>query len=383
MAVNISTRRLFAGSASKLKLLRGINTQADFSGLRAAAVYDSNLGFGYNGKGEIVIVGPQRKGVIVNGHNYGLLFNKPDVSETSTDLLLKPIRDHDLWVEGHTKTRGGTPWYRPVVPRRGPQFAGAATFSSLAGDGYSSKGKDIPTSLVIFDKDGTLINCNSVWIPWFKAHVDEIERSTGMDLADKLYEAVGYCPVKNEYHEDALLAHAVIADIKNKVKEVLVKCGLDSMEAHVLVENCCNDFDTGNEEMLEPLGDLNNIFSTLKSNNVKIAVCTADSRSGTMSALDRLGLTSMVDMVVCGDDEISKPKPAPDNALNICRNLNVCPTKTVVIGDTTADTGMGRSAGLGLTVGVLSGAGSRKSLEKDSDVVVDSVNELLGIIFRP
>ncbi|EDO47734.1 predicted protein, partial [Nematostella vectensis] len=212
--------------------------------------------------------------------------------------------------------------------------------------------------LVIFDKDGTLINCNSVWIPWFKAHVDEIERSTGMDLADKLYEAVGYCPV-------------------------LVKCGLDSMEAHVLVENCCNDFDTGNEEMLEPLGDLNNIFSTLKSNNVKIAVCTADSRSGTMSALDRLGLTSMIDMVVCGDDEISKPKPAPDNALNICRNLNVCPTKTVVIGDTTADTGMGRSAGLGLTVGVLSGAGSRKSLEKDSDVVVDSVNELLGIIFRP
>ena len=100
-----------------------------------------------------------------------------------------------------------------------------------------------------------------------------------------------------------------------------------------------------------------------------------------MSALDRLGLMKMVDKIVCGDDKDTKPKPHPETALEICKELNVCPTQTVIIGDTYADTTMGRSAGLGLTVGVLSGAGSKTFLEKEADVVLNNVDELLDTLF--
>jgi phosphoglycolate phosphatase-like HAD superfamily hydrolase len=54
-----------------------------------------------------------------------------------------------------------------------------------------------------------------------------------------------------------------------------------------------------------------------------------------------------------GGDAGSKPKPDPHNALMICRKLGVAPDNAVMVGDTRADTEMGKSAGLGLTVGAL------------------------------
>lgn len=300
------------------------------------------------------------------------------VFQTLFDLCVNKILSPLFCILMSITTPGATPWNKPVF-RHSPHHS--ANYSSQAGD-HGSNSSDLSMSLVIFDKDGTLIDVNSVWIPWMENHVEELEKLTGLNLSEKLYSAVGYCPKANEYEDNGLLAHATIADIKDKFKEVLVENGVDELEASQLVDGCCLDIDTGDEETLAPLGDLTKIFQTLKSNGVKTAVCTMDSRHGTMTALHQLGLVSMIDMIVCGDDEISKPKPAPDNALNICKDLNVCPTKTVVIGDTTADTGMGKSAGLGLTIGVLSGAGSKGALEKDSDMVLNNVDELLDIIIK-
>ena len=60
-------------------------------------------------------------------------------------------------------------------------------------------------------------------------------------------------------------------------------------------------------------------FSTPKDNRIKIAICTSDSREGTLEFLEREDLTNLVDMLVCGDDPQGKPKPNPHNAHYICR----------------------------------------------------------------
>ncbi|XP_031572290.1 uncharacterized protein LOC116306383 [Actinia tenebrosa] len=404
MALNIMCRRLpkALGQAKRL-----ISYQSSFQGLRAAAVFNDGSGFGYNSKGELVIV-KAATGISTDGYNYGSLFQKP-LERTSPVIPTKLVIDRDLWIEKSANdptNRGNEPWQRPLVPRCGaanfstyaanrfnsanpwnrPVFrhgtCHSLNFSSLAGDGHGSNPSDLSMSLVIFDKDGTLIDVNSVWIPWMETHVEQLEKMTGLNLSAKLYSAVGYCPRAKAYQDNGLLAHATIANIKDRIKEVLVESGIDELEASKLVDECCADVDTGDKETLQPLGDLPKIFQTLKSKGIKTAICTMDSRHGTMTALHQLGLVPLIDMIVCGDDEISKPKPAPDNALNICKDLNVCPTKTVVIGDTTADTGMGKSAGLGLTIGVLSGAGSKGALEKDSDLVLNSVDELLNVMFK-
>ena len=237
-----------------------------------------------------------------------------------------------------------------------------------------------PLSLIIFDKDGTLVDCNSIWLDWLEAHVIEIERATGLHLSSELYNTAGYCPVSEKYHSNSLLAQATVSDVQNAFKNVLVQAGIPEPTAMNIIRGCCPNFNSGNSKNLKPLGNLTHIFEELKSKNIKIAICTADSRNGTESTLENLQLSHLVDKIVCGNDETAVPKPAPDNALHICDVLQVSPNRTAVIGDTLADTRMGRNAGLGLVIGVLSGAGTKKQLESQADLILNNVDEVLGVI---
>ena len=90
-------------------------------------------------------------------------------------------------------------------------------------------------------------------------------------------------------------------------------------------------------------------------------------------------LEPYVDMIMCGDDPKGKPKPNPHNALHICKELNVSPTDTIMVGDTPADTLMGQQAALGLTVGVLTGVGGLGDLQA-ADVIVSDVRECVDMI---
>ena len=87
-----------------------------------------------------------------------------------------------------------------------------------------------------------------------------------------------------------------------------------------------------------------------------------------------------VDMVVCGDDPNTQPKPSPHNAWKICGNLGVDPGDAVMVGDTKADVGMGHAAKLGWTVGVLSGVGDTEDLLPGADHIITSVSDLLPLI---
>jgi phosphoglycolate phosphatase len=70
-------------------------------------------------------------------------------------------------------------------------------------------------------------------------------------------------------------------------------------------------------------------------------------------------------------------KPAPDALLHLCGLLGVAPARTAIVGDSPADLQMGRAAGAGLVVGVLSGVGVREELAPYADVILQSIAELL------
>jgi phosphoglycolate phosphatase len=89
-----------------------------------------------------------------------------------------------------------------------------------------------------------------------------------------------------------------------------------------------------------------------------------------------LALTGAVDALVCADDGIPV-KPAPDMVLRLCAELGIEPSRTAVVGDSAADLRMGRAAGVGLVVGVLTGVGARSDLEPQADAVIGSVEGLL------
>ena len=60
----------------------------------------------------------------------------------------------------------------------------------------------------------------------------------------------------------------------------------------------------------------------------------------------------------------------------LCQALAVEPAQAAVVGDSPADLAMGRAAGAGLVVGVLSGVGGRADLEPYADLILGSVAEL-------
>ncbi|VDK47174.1 unnamed protein product [Anisakis simplex] len=234
-------------------------------------------------------------------------------------------------------------------------------------------------SLVIFDKDGTLICFNSMWVPWAVNIAKSLVANTKLRISDEIYKVLGFCAMEKRVRS-GLLAEGTLAQIRDAIARLLISHGIQANDALGYIKRAIMDAEMNSQPTVKQLTNLKFLFEQLRENGVKIAVCTSDSRRGTMKTLQTLGVDDFVDVVVCGDDAGARPKPHPHNALSICRSLDVDPQETIVVGDTLADMGMGRSANLGGTVGVLSGICGNDELRPHADHVVRDVSELLPIV---
>jgi len=251
-----------------------------------------------------------------------------------------------------------------------------ATLSPSSGEAKLESGFFKP-ELVIFDKDGTLVCFHTMWSPWCTGLADRMNRLTGRDLAEPLYDVLGY-DHKVEKIYIGPLAENTHPQIKDKIEEMLVsKERFEPEKAKEVMDSTWTD--TPEDMAIKLTANVPLLFQRLKNEGVKIAICTSDSREGTHEFLEKMKLDSYVDMIVCGDDPDGKPKPNPHNCLHICKKLNVSPTDTIMVGDTPADTLMGQQAQLGLTVGVLTGVGGLHDL-RDADVILGDVKECVDMI---
>jgi phosphoglycolate phosphatase len=64
--------------------------------------------------------------------------------------------------------------------------------------------------------------------------------------------------------------------------------------------------------------------------------------------------------------------------LGFCHAVGLARDEVAVVGDAVHDLAMGRAAGVGLTVGVLSGTSQRADLEGYADLILGSVADLVS-----
>ncbi len=134
---------------------------------------------------------------------------------------------------------------------------------------------------------------------------------------------------------------------------------------------------------VKPLPDVERTFKDLKERNIKIVLNTGYNRKTAESLIVKLGWeeSNQFDLLVTASD-VNNNRPQPDMILLAMSKLNILdPKKIIKVGDSTVDIQEGQNAECLLSIGITSGAHTRKQLrEADPDFIIDNVSELIGII---
>ena len=226
--------------------------------------------------------------------------------------------------------------------------------------------------LVLFDKDGTLIDFHAMWGGWALELGTRLEVAARRPVSPDVFAAIGFDPSTGRVAGGGPLATATMAGIEEVVAAVLRRWCPSVAAARRATDAAW--FVPDPVGMAAPLADLPTLFERIRAGGRRIAVVTTDDRAPTDATLRALGVRTHVEGMVCGDDGFAM-KPAPDAVFALCQALQTEPPRVAVIGDTAADLAMARAAGAGRVVGVLSGVGTADDLA-DADIVLRSVAEL-------
>ncbi|EGZ24960.1 hypothetical protein PHYSODRAFT_344839 [Phytophthora sojae] len=275
-----------------------------------------------------------------------------------------------------------------------PPAAAAAASSSIPGQRRKStaaesaaaitqaeatRGPRCSPGLVVFDKDGTLIDFTLMWGGWVESQAWKVEMTTGLPVREKLFAAMGYDWISRSIKSKGALCCTPMGELYKLAVRVLVAEGMRQSKADEVIKQCWSMPDPVLTS--RPLANIPALFRTIKKMDMKIAVCTTDDRQPTIDTLEHLGVTDMVDALACGDDGLPA-KPAGEQIWTICQQLGVAPHDTIMVGDTSTDMLLGKNAGCGLSIGVLGGASSLDDLAEDADLLVPSIDRIIKVLFQ-
>jgi phosphoglycolate phosphatase-like HAD superfamily hydrolase len=227
--------------------------------------------------------------------------------------------------------------------------------------------------LLVFDKDGTLIEFHLMWGGWVVELARRLEDGTRLPLRDGLYELLGVDQESGMVLAHGLMAATPMRRIREVVEGYVSDAGAGPAAAAAAVERAWHAPDS--VALAQPVTDLHALLGRLRARVPTFAVATSDDRGPTERTLAALGIDGEFAALSCADD--GRPtKPAPDPVLYLCATLGVAAYRTAVVGDAPADLRMARAAGAGRVIAVLTGVGDRAILEPLADVVLDSIEDL-------
>jgi len=237
--------------------------------------------------------------------------------------------------------------------------------------------RTIDCSLVIFDKDGTLIDYKAIDFELARVRKKSIEDVVGEEFVELWEKAVGVNmeqaridfrgPLGTSPTRDEMLVAATAFYLK----------GCSWEQAKSLAERAYSHAD---KLMKPPYGAvlLDGVFETLKKfkkSGLKLAIASTDAHTRIVKSFRILKIIDLFDVIV-GPEDVAQGKPAPDMILEILKQTECAPHEAVMIGDSISDMQMGKNAKIQASIGVLTGITSRNSLKKVADIVADSVAKI-------
>lgn len=227
---------------------------------------------------------------------------------------------------------------------------------------------------ILFDKDGTLLDFNATWLGFAK---DLALQATEGDMgrADTLLREGGYDAEENRFRSGSVIAAGTNAEVVRHFHP-----HLEGEPLRSLVEET-DQKTAGMAERAVALPGAVDAVRALHAAGYRIGLATNDSTEGATRTLDAFGIGALF-VAALGYDAVANPKPAADPCLVFARRAGVEPAEIAVVGDNAHDLEMARAAGAGLSIGVLSGNGTRETLAPLADAVLGSVSELPAFLAR-
>lgn len=236
-----------------------------------------------------------------------------------------------------------------------------------------------PIKGILFDKDGTLVDFHSGWVPVATQMADRLLEDYGLqnDISAKesLLGAIGLHG--SQIDPKGILASGTTQDISEAFVRVLRErqadpCKLKRMQDWLTEE--LYRLTKSNRKNLKPTADLHQLLGQLRRHGLKIGIATADDLESTKFFMEQAGVTAYFDFI--GTSDYYEKKPNPSMLRAFCEAGGMSAEEVAVSGDTATDIQFARNGSAGLAIGVLSGVSGLSDLQ-DADLVLRSVGDIV------
>lgn len=230
--------------------------------------------------------------------------------------------------------------------------------------------------LVVFDKDGTLIDFDFTWANRCLEAIDALiaDNPAREALRERLCLTIGLDPVAVSALPESPIVVGSVAETVVVAATVLYQGGETWTNAMLSAEQHVRRIMTRVPQPHEvrAFPPVRPLFEALGRAGIAVGVLTNDERASTLGTLDHLGLSPFLAGVVCADDGHGA-KPEIGGLVHLARSLDIPIARVAMVGDAIGDLVTARRAEAGLAIGVLSGAAGREALAPHADAIIDHV----------
>ena len=234
--------------------------------------------------------------------------------------------------------------------------------------------------LVVFDRDGTLIDLYHYWSNMIGLRADLIAGRYALGGEDKinLMFAMGVDvqhrrlrpegPVGLKKREIVMQAAADYLHCKGIA-------GAEAMSARIAFVRLIWQSLSRMKDLVKLLPGAAELLLALRAAGGQVAIATTDREERCRITMEAAGLLDVFSAIV-GSDSVAQGKPAPDMINLITAKLGIDQGRTVMVGDASSDVQMGLNAGVRASVGVCSGLTDRATLCGLTPYVIDDVCQI-------
>ncbi|MEE9430593.1 MAG: HAD family hydrolase [Melioribacteraceae bacterium] len=210
------------------------------------------------------------------------------------------------------------------------------------------------TECVVFDLDGTLVKSDTTILNSVIETLKKLKLSTSFDR-EIFYNMLGH-----------------------HFREIFNECGINVTDVDSFIDVYKEIyFNFIDDSVL--YNNVEYVLAELKSRNIKTGLLTTKGHDQAIKISKHFKIEKYLDVIEGRKKDIAI-KPSPDQLLKICKEVNVSPQNTLMVGDTELDILCGKNANA-KTCAVSYGFRKIEDLKKHNpDYLIDDLKEILGII---